>query len=81
MVLAATVDPIDTTNDEAHVSGRLVNLNTGLAKRDNFCIRPSSISTAVPNSPMNITIRIGIAKSRALIRTENMDYGRRQELN
>jgi hypothetical protein len=81
MVLAATVDPMDTTNDEAHVSGRLVDLNRGLAKRDNFCIRPSSIRRPVPNRPMDITIRTGIAKSRALIRISDMNYGRRQELN
>ncbi|AFV22725.1 hypothetical protein Mpsy_0514 [Methanolobus psychrophilus R15] len=48
----------------------------GLAKRDSLCIRPSSIRTPVPNGPLKITIRIGIAKSRALIRTENnLVYG------
>lgn len=75
MVLPATVEPMDTMNEEAHVSGRFVNLNRGLAKRASFCIRPSSIRMPVPNSPMNITIRMGTANSRELMRTDNIVNG------
>jgi hypothetical protein len=81
MPFAATVEPRDTINADAHVSGRFVYLKMGLTIPENFCMNPSSIRMPVPKSPRNIIRIIGIAKSSTLKKTDNMEYCTGQEVN
>jgi hypothetical protein len=68
MLLAATVDPSETTKDEAHTSGRWATDTSGLESVEILFSVPNSIRRPAKKSPTKMVTSTGKANCRLLMR-------------